>query len=308
MTTRVDSRQQNDAGADPNHAQGLYNTVFTPGNEWLELLLARGLGASAPVHSGRDPLPTLNYQLSQAAKRGDVDRVELLLGHGADASAKDSYYQRSNYENAVLSGSPKIAALLLDHGAVAIELTCADRFRAAVMQGNVEVTLIEQPKLLLDAVDRPTAIKLLLDLGADPNATDGPGGRVALHEAALDSREEVIQLLLDAGASCDIREGVHQATPIGFANHAGHFKTRDRLLDVSRDVFELSYYGRADQLAVLLGEVPSLAAEAVNGRTPLHSLGEANERVVELLLEHGADVNCLSVDGDTAVRLCARSR
>ena len=26
----------------------------------------------------------------------------------------------------------------------------------------------------------------------------------------------------------------------------------------------------------------------------------ANERVVELLLEHGADINCLSVDGDTS--------
>ena len=297
-----------DAGADPNDAQGLYNTMFTPGNEWLELLLARGLGASAPVHSGMDTLPTLNYQLSQAVKRGDVDRVELLLEHGADATAKDSYDQRSNYENAVLSGSPIIAALLLEHGAVAIELTRADRFRAAVIQGDVqeaqvllleEVTLIEQPKLLIDAVYSPAAIKLLLDLGADPNATDGPGGRVALHEAAWDSREEVIELLLDAGASCDIREGVHQATPIGFANHAGHFKTRDRLLDVSRDVFELSYYGRADQLAFLLGEVPSLAVEALNGRTPLHGLGEVSERVVELLFEHGADVNGLSVDGDT---------
>ena len=118
-----------------------------------------------------DTLPTLNYQLSQAVKRGDVDRVELLLEHGADATAKDSYNQRSNYENAVLSGSPIIAALLLDHGAVAIELTRADRFRAAVMQGDVqeaqellleEVTLIEHPKLLIDAVDRPGSDKAVV--------------------------------------------------------------------------------------------------------------------------------------------------
>jgi ankyrin repeat protein len=282
--------------------------MFTPGNEWIELLLAHGLEASAPVHPGSDALPTLSYQLSQAVKRGHVDRVELLLRHGADATAKDSYNQRSNYENAVLSGSPKIAALLLDHGAVAVELTRADRFRAAVMQGDEEeaqvllleeATLIEQSKLLIDAVDSPAATRLLLDLGADPNTTDGPGGRVALHEAAWNNQEEVIQLLLDAGASCDVREEVHQATPIGFANHAGHFKTRDRLLDCSRGVFELSYYDRADQLAVLLGEAPSLATERVNGRTPLHNLGEASERVVELLLEHGADVNGLSNDGDT---------
>src|SRR5262245_10515736 len=32
-----------DAGAHPDDEQGLYNSHFTPGDEWLELLLARGL-------------------------------------------------------------------------------------------------------------------------------------------------------------------------------------------------------------------------------------------------------------------------
>ncbi|MCY3761324.1 MAG: hypothetical protein OXH50_08735 [Gemmatimonadetes bacterium] len=69
-----------DAGADPNDSQGLYNTMFTPDNQWLELFLSRGLAADAVVYSGHEPpLRTLDYQLSQAVKRGLPGRVALLL-------------------------------------------------------------------------------------------------------------------------------------------------------------------------------------------------------------------------------------
>ena len=39
-----------DAGADPNDAQGLYNTMFRPENRWLKLLLERGLTAAARIN------------------------------------------------------------------------------------------------------------------------------------------------------------------------------------------------------------------------------------------------------------------
>ena len=49
-----------DAGADPNDSQGLYNTMFTPDNQWLELFLSRGLAAAAvglsrPRAAAEDP-------------------------------------------------------------------------------------------------------------------------------------------------------------------------------------------------------------------------------------------------------------
>lgn len=293
-----------DAGADPNDAQGLYNTMFSPGNEWLELLLAHGLDATAPVDPDRDDTKTLDYQLSQAVKRGLEERVALLLEHGADATALDTYNHRSNYENAMLGGYPAIAAALVEHGARAIELSAEDQFSAAAMRGDraTASALLRNdphllaPNLLREAAQNPVATKLLLELGGDPNAPSSKGGRVALHEAAWFNNIQVIDLLLAAGASCDIRESGHQATPIGFANHAGHFDTRDRLLDHSRDVPELASYGRVDQVRQVLAEDPSRAAAyALLHRLP----GLCGEEVVRLLLEHGADINGQDDEGAT---------
>ena len=49
------------------------------------------------------------------------------------------------------------------------------------------------------------AVKLLLDLGLDPNA-QGDTGRTALHGAAHKGRERVVQLLVDHGARLDTRD------------------------------------------------------------------------------------------------------
>lgn len=303
-----------EAGADPNDSQGLYNTMFTPGNEWLELLLDRGLRASCAVLPGRDEIKTLDYQLAQAVKRGLKERVALLLDHGADASGTDSYSQRTNYENAVLGGTPELADLLVQYGADAVELSVADRFRAAVMRGDKEEAgalaledprLIANRELLFAAVDKPAATGLLLDLGADPNAAEGAGGRVPLHEAAWSDQRQVVDLLLAAGASCDMRESHYNATPVGFADHAGHCATRDVLLDHSQDVFELVRYGRSGQLRALLGRDPDQSRSRLRGGfTPLHCLRAASgdlELIIDLLLAAGAGIDAAADDGATAL-------
>ena len=294
------------AGADPNDSQGLYNTMFTPDNQWLELLLSHGLKASDVVDpDGDPPIRTLDYQLSQAVNMGNVERVSLLLEHGADIDATDIYNGRSNYENALLHGYPEIAEMLAGHGAEVRELSLEDRFTAAVMSGDesgarelLEAApgLIENPALLLEAVNNPAATRLLLELGADPNAPK-ENGRAPLHEAAWSDNAEVVQLLLARGARCEIREREHHATPVGFANHAGHFELRDLLLDHSRDVF-----GRAGQLADLLASDPALArARGAGGHTPVHAVkgGPACAQVLDLLLAHGADIDASANDGAT---------
>ena len=300
-----------DAGADPNDAQGLYNTMFTPDNQWLELLLSRGLEAAAVVYPSHDPpLRTLDYQLSQAVKRGFPERVSLLLEHGADVTVPDLYKGRSNYENAVLGGFPEIAEMLARHGAEVVELSLEDRFTAAVMSGDegranqllAEAPgLIENPELLQEAVTNAAATRLLLDLGADPDAPN-ERGRVSLHWAAWENSGEVVRLLLARGASCEIRERDHDATPVGFANHAGHFELRDLLLDHSRDVFDLTAWGRVEQLAAVLESDPALAkARLAAGHTPVHGVTASpeGEQVLDLLLAHGADIDAATDDGTT---------
>ncbi len=300
-----------DAGADPNDSQGLYNTMFTPDNNWLELLLARGLDAGAVVYPGHEPpLRTLDYQLSQAVRRGLSERVALLLERGADAAAPDLYNGRSNYENAVLGGFPEIAEMLAGHGVEVVELSLEDRFTAAAMSGDESrarqlfaeaPAMIENPELLLEAAANAAATRLLLDLGADPDAPN-ENGRVPLHWAAWENCGEVVRLLLARGASCEIRERDHDATPVGFANHAGHFELRDLLLDHSRDVFDLAAWGRVEQLREVLKSDPALAnARLAGGHTPVHGVaaGPEGEQVLDLLLAHGADIDAPAADGAT---------
>jgi hypothetical protein len=119
-----------DAGADPNDGQGLYNSHFTPGDEWLELLLSRGLTSASRQFGG--PRRTLDWQLSQAVKRGFAERVDLLLRHGADPNAIDPYNGRSALCNAFREAQAAIHARLLAAGARPEEPQSEDRIYVAV--------------------------------------------------------------------------------------------------------------------------------------------------------------------------------
>ena len=62
--------------------------------------------------------------------------------------------------------------------------------------------------------DTLEAVKMCLDLGIDPNLTDGDG-RTALHGAAHKGRNAVIQLLVDRGAKLDARDNGSRDTFTG---------------------------------------------------------------------------------------------
>lgn len=296
-----------DAGADPNDSQGLYNSMFTPGNEWLELLLSRGLTSTHRTDpDGDSPITTLNYQLSPAIQRGFTERVELLLNHGADAANRDEWYGGGTHvEEALKAGEGGILDFLVQHGAPEPELTPDDRYRIAVMQGDeaearrcleTDPDLSDQTDLLVTAAHhgRLEAVRLLIDLGTDPNQ-QAANGRGAMHEAAWAGQENVVRLLLNRNARCDIRTEAHGGTPAGYANHAGRLDLRDTILEHSNDAFDLVRFGKHDRLRNILASEPSQATAVLpDGRTPLHSL-QSNEGdsavVLDLLLESGADIH-----------------
>ncbi len=303
-------------GASPNDAQGLYNTHFTPGNEWLELLLARGLTARDPADwvDGEGAISTLDYQLGVAVRLGYQERVVLLLEHGADPNGRDFYDRRPHYENALLYGRPELARLLVEHGAEAIELAPASRFRAHCMQAEGAVaramldddpSLIDDPRLVHDAVQhgRDDAVALVFELGGSLEAPDQHYGQSPLHRAALYGRTSVVELLVALGGRLDVRDPSFGGTPVGCAAHAGHETLRDWLLDRSHDVFDLARFGRLEQLRDLLAADPALARRTLaGGETPLHGLGTVGERgaaVIDLLLAHGADLDASDADGKT---------
>jgi uncharacterized protein len=105
----------------------------------------------------------------RASQSGDVELMKLLLAHGADPK---------------IPTSPRnVTALAVASGI-----------------GWVEgVTFEWSPEQTLEAV------RMLLDLGIDPNIQDQTG-RAALHGAAHKGRNDVIQLLVDRGAKLDLHD------------------------------------------------------------------------------------------------------
>ena len=302
-----------DAGADPNDAQGLYNTIFRPDNRWLRLLIERGLTAEHQINWKTDNrIGTLNFILGHAVTKGFTDRVELLLRHGADPGGINYYDGRTHHENALLNGFGEIARMLVRAGAEPGELSPENRFRAACMSGDeaaARAALEQSPDSLNDAgtlqaaasLGNVAALRCLLNLGADPNAT-GEDGTTALHQAAWSDHRAAAELLVAHGAR-PVRDANHESTPTGWANHAGNAAMRDYLLDSCPDGFDLISFGRVEALRRYLTDHPEfVTARSPDGASPLHHLRDDTdhlEQVIAALLEAGADLTARDSHGQT---------
>lgn len=237
-----------DAGANPNDAQTLYDRMFRPGNEHLELLLSRGLGAGDPGRwaagwlfgDGRleSPADLLRAQLWFAIGHDFLDRVRLLVEHGVDVHAP--FDGVTPIELAAREGNPAIVELLTEAGAVLPSLDPVDALTAAVLGGDrpaVERLRAAHPEAVTQlrpglivwatAKGRHESVRLLLELAVDVNSRgrhDAPiegGSTTALHIAAADGDVELVQLLLSHGADTSLRDADHDATPLDWARYTG---------------------------------------------------------------------------------------
>jgi ankyrin repeat protein len=70
-------------------------------------------------------------------------------------------------------------------------------------------------------------VRLLLDAGEDPNRYNPPGCHAhstPLHQAVLAGHDDVVRLLVERGASLDIKDTIFQGTPLGWAQFAGRIE------------------------------------------------------------------------------------
>ena len=111
-----------DAGADPNDGQTLYNRMFRPDDDHLELLFEYGLGRGdgGPWHARlgaalETPAEMLVRPLTWAAGHGFAERVRLLLAHGVDPDAASP--EGRAVELAAAGGHSEVVELLVAAGA-----------------------------------------------------------------------------------------------------------------------------------------------------------------------------------------------
>jgi ankyrin repeat protein len=158
--------------------------------------------------------------LADAAMRGDLSRVEVLLQQGADVNAAQGDGMTALHWAAEL-GHADMAARILEAGAdVSVKTRVGDYtpLHVAARGGHADVT------------------RVLLEAGADPSMRTGTGGTMPLHFAASTASEETVAALLEFGASVDSREEHWGQTALMFAASAGRMPTVRTLLAAGAEV------------------------------------------------------------------------
>jgi ankyrin repeat protein len=234
----------------------------------VRLLLERGADVSV-----RD-FPDNATALHLAAAVADLAIVEMLVEAGADVAGKGD-----DYEVGVLGWATcfrrvreDVAEYLLGHGAkldiwTAIALDRADDVRSLVAGEppllSARMTRNQHRRTPLHhaaAKNRPNMVRLLLDLGADPHATDATGATPLTTAAQENADASLVAMLLEAGAQLD-------------------FVT----------VLNLRRYDLAE--AMLRDDPPRIGPDG-RDTIALHlSVSRKNVESVRWLIEHGVDVD-----------------
>jgi len=154
------------------------------------------------------------------------------------------------------------------------------------------------------------AMRLLIARGADLDRRDFPDNAAPLHFAAAHGDLETIRLLLEAGADVDGKGDDHGVGVLGWATCFGDVRQEvaTYLLDhgAKLDLWTAIALDRADDLrAMVTADRSLLTARMTRNQhrcTPLHHAVRKNRpRIVQLLLELGADPNACDATGATAL-------
>jgi len=309
-------------GANPNDSQALYNTMFTDSADyWLAKMVSAGLNMKHKVNwdDRADSVTMFNFLLETSIRLNKLNRANYLLSLGANPNAKCHYTNRSIYTQSLVKGKREFSSLFANAGAKKQDLTYEDRFLIAIQERD-ECTLInllqEQAELLFDPTlledATPEILKLLIDHGYNLNKQDQQG-KTALHVFARNGNLECVKQLLDHGADPEIRDFLYQGKPVAHAHFNGNYEVRNYLLNRYDYVIESAACGQFDTLKRILERDPAQAnSRGFNGNMPLHVVchwlaphegDEERERIVDLLMQYGADIFVKNADGRTPIDL-----
>ncbi|KAL4799880.1 ankyrin repeat-containing domain protein [Aspergillus venezuelensis] len=220
------------------------------------------------AHSSR-VYPDSEYStvLQAACYEGTLENVKVLLDHDAEINPDVSGKYGTPLAAACAHDNIDIVKMLLEHGADPnIE---GGQYGYAIVGATI-------------AIDEET-LELLLSYGANVNVRE-PDGSTPLTNAALILPTACVKLLVENGAALDAQDNEND-TALTNAAGAGDEETVRYLLEQGADVQQIANRGDALYRAIVG------AKEGLFARPLLGAVYNDNKECVELLLEHGANVN-----------------
>lgn len=255
----------------------------------------------APSSLGVPPSPRSNAYRYASSQGGRHDDVSQAHSHGNPAEVFSSKLERQQQAHQHVSMPHqipfqgydlKVGSEAAEHRPMLQRAGSFVQYVDEAAQGSMLITAASKNQLL--------AMNELLGLGVSPNSADYDR-RSALHIACAEGHLEAANLLLEHGATVNVRDRFG-LTPLDEA-----VKSRNNLLVkalVTKGA-ELSKIGSETSLLTLAAQnreedipLAKLMLESkvdpncadYDGRTPLHlAVCESNVALAEILLNHGAD-------------------
>lgn len=277
------------------------------------------------------------YPLFSALARGDKASVAALLNlpstiyNGVDITdglnhRKDlmGYEKRTPLFWAAHDGRAAIVKLLIERGEdvnaknegeTLVSIACRNEHTAVVnvlleLGADVDAHTGEQALLLASGDGYETLSRLLIEQGANVNATGLPG-LTPLVNASRSGHEAIVKLLIEHGAGVNTT-GFGRKTPLSEALANGHEAIVKLLIEQGADfntdnghhgqtlLSQASRIGSEATVKLLIEHGASVDTTGFAGLTPLlEALAGGHEAIVKLLIAQGADIQAYDENGRT---------
>jgi ankyrin repeat protein len=256
--------------ADPDGTSALVLAIINGHFDTAAFLLDRKADPNAADSNGRAALFAAIdmrdiYSSNRPAPRDNgktepMDLIKMLLDHGADANAKLTKMivpravldfpdvmmgeGATPFLRAAKSADVPLMQLLLDKGADPKAITKAGVTALMVAAGMGHANTIRRDEHPIEAM------KICLDKGVDVNAATDKTLNTALHAAAGQGTDDIVQFLADHGAKLDLKDNKGR-TP------------RDVALGLQADAVGVEVHqSTADLLGKLMGPAAATTADA----------------------------------------------
>jgi ankyrin repeat protein len=244
--------------------------------------------------------------LEQVIANGNLALLELVLEKLSDA-VEDNYYDQALLQ---------LLAARIDHNDMLVLLLK----KGANIETRSLTNYSQTALLVATSAGNHIAVQLLLERGANVNATDA-GGYTSLMYAVNMGNEMMVNLMLQYEALTEVKVISSGRTALGLAARFGHDAIVRLLLEHGAEVeavdndgetalHDATFGGHLTVMEVLVVQGhANVDAQDSSGQTPLMMAAEYGEdEAVHLLVQKGADVKLKDELGRTALGWAMRRR